>query len=200
MIRVLSLAAALASALGCTAFHSVAAGPTPGEFYFSAQRSFLGIPGKPFIAHCQQSKAGSDIHVACDRLLTGRDAGSIRPALATHGDFVAQQEAPVLAEPTASPASRSAPASTAPQQPQASEAPDRTEATLLMIYESLARAYPSDRAQQRADYDAIAALIAQGFRTREIRDGIQDADARTEDRKTVADLATAVLNDAFPER
>jgi hypothetical protein len=78
----LLLAFALTGALatsGCTTIHSVGGGSKDGEFYFAAQRTFLGIPGPTYVAYCKEIRDPLGVELYCQRVLVGAEAGQLAP-------------------------------------------------------------------------------------------------------------------------
>jgi hypothetical protein len=70
---------------GCTTIHSVGGGPKDGEFYFAAQRTFLGIPGPTYVARCEEIKDPLGVELHCHRVLVGAEAGQLAPGASPSG-------------------------------------------------------------------------------------------------------------------
>lgn len=70
---------ALLTAGGCASIHSVGGGAKDGEFYFAAQRSFLGIPGPTYVVRCDEIKDPLGVELHCQRVLVAAEAGQLAP-------------------------------------------------------------------------------------------------------------------------
>lgn len=69
----------LAILAGCTTIHGVGGGPSDGEFYVAAQRTYLGIPGKPYVVLCKEIRDPLGVQLDCRRVIDGPDLARLAP-------------------------------------------------------------------------------------------------------------------------
>lgn len=178
--RVGLMVAASLSVGGCTLVHAVGGSATPGEYYLVAQRSVLGIAGDPYVVRCVEENAGTRAETTCERLLTGKDLGELRPAMG-----------PVITRswPARGASRRGAPRSDeeiarerAETAARARRDPDSAVDVLLgRCYAALGYAWPAAPLDVERDRAAIARLLRDGHKADDIPARLAEA-ANGQDR------------------